>query len=829
MLKFSSKAMLLAATCGLATIAQAAAAQAMSPGGQVATPATEQQQTAAAPGVAAEAADADASAGDIVVTAQKRSERLQDVPIAVSVISGDALSSTGAPGLDGAVALVPALNFQKSGTTLNQSLFLRGVGTTTFSIAGEPSVSSVVDGVVFARTGEAFSDLVDIERMEVLRGPQGTLFGKNASAGVVNIVTRQPTRDFGGYLEGSYFTSGDEARVRGALNIPLGENLLSRFTGFYSRYDGNIRNDAFGGRRVNGFEHFGGRVQLKWSPSDATTIAIIADYHKNDDDCCAEVIGTGPLNGLGSTVNANGTPVTSPVFAVLPTPRGDETRRVNQNLITRTKEEGYGASIQLDTELGTQTVTSITAYREYSNTEIRDGDFLAAPYVGFTQLHDLGPQTGDTFSQELRLTSPSRQFLSYVVGLYYSRAASERTFGRSVVNCTAAAVPATLIPCGSTGAPATTNPFGVATFGSVFQNIAAFSQFTANFTDRFRFIGGVRYTTDQLNVSHLRATTLAGPGVNANFDQGVFDRYNALLAAGVIPADAQTQAVLASNGVAWRGKTTNDNWSGKASLQFDVSRDVVAYGGWTRGYKGPAFNVFYNLNSNGTNVIAPETSNSYEIGLKNTLFGGMLTLNLAAFYAKYDNFQANNPDLVAGVVVTRFTNAGKVSTRGVEADLVLRPIDDLSISGGIAYTDAHVDEFFAAPGAAVTAIIQPGTPLPFAPKWKGSLGMDYRVRTGAAVDLFLGAQGNYQSKQLALFSPDEAQRRLGTIDGYGLVNLSAGVGDQDDRFRLTFQVRNLFDQSYAAAIQNGGPSGSYRYQIPRDADRYYGVTGRVNF
>ncbi|MFL0587019.1 TonB-dependent receptor [uncultured Sphingomonas sp.] len=822
MVSFSNKALLLAASAAFAVAAQGASAQAMSPEGQAAAPATA-QETPPAPGVAAESDDASGvSNGDIVVTAQKRSERLQDVPLAVSVVGGEALANTGSPGLEGAPTLVPALNILKSGTTLNQSLFLRGVGTTTFSIAGEPSVSAVVDGVVLARTAEAFGDLVDVERMEVLRGPQGTLFGKNASAGVINIVTKQPTRDFGGYLEGSYFTGGDEARIRGAINVPITENLLSRVTGFYSRFDGNIRNDAFDGRRVNGYEHVGGRVQLKWMPSDATTVAFIADYRKNNDDCCAEVIGTGALNAAGQ-------PITSPIFSVLPTPQGNETRRINQNLITRTEEESYGASLQIDTELGNQTVTSITAYREYSNTEIRDGDFLAAPYVGFNQLHDLGPQTGDTFSQELRLTSPSQQFISYVVGVYYSRAASERTFSRAVVNCNAATVPSTLIPCGAPGAPATTNPFGVANFGSVFQNIAAFSQFTVNFTDRFRFIGGLRYTADQLNVWHRRQTTLAGPGVNPNFDQGVFDRYNQLLGQGVAPGAAQTQAVAASNGIPWRGKTTNDNWSGKASLQFDVSRDVVAYGGWTRGYKGPAFNVFYNLNSNGTNVIAPETSDSYEIGLKNTLFNGALTLNLAAFYAKYDNFQANNPDLVAGVVVTRFTNAGEVSTRGVEADIVLRPIDDLSISGGVAYTDAHVDRFFQAPGAPPTAVIAPGTSLAFAPKWKGSLGIDYRVRTGGAVDVFLGAQGNYQSEQLALFSPDPVQRSLATIDGYGLVNLSAGIGDQDDRFRLTFQVRNLFDQSFAAAIANGGPSGSYRYQIPREADRYYGVTGRINF
>lgn len=790
-------AMLLGVAMPALILAAPAHAQDSSPAPQAVPTSPSAPGTAAEP-VAPE--DATGPTGDIVVTAQKRSERLQDVPIAVSVIGGEALAALNRPGLEAAVTLVPALNFQKSGTTLNQSLFLRGVGTTTFSIAGEPSVSTVVDGVVFARSGEAFGDLVDIERLEVLRGPQGTLFGKNASAGVVNIVSVQPTHDFGGYVEGGYFTNGDEARVRGALNIPLGENLLSRITGFYSRYDGNIRNVATGGR-VNGYEHYGARAQLKWTPSASTTIALIGDYHHNDDNCCAEVIGTGPLNALGNAI-------TSPAISVLPTPLGDRTRTVNQNLVTRTKEEGYGASVQIDTELGTQTVTSITAYRDYRNTEIRDGDFLPQAYVGFNQLHDTGPQTGNTFSQELRLTSPARQFLSYVVGLYYSRAESERIYARADVVC-GTTVPTTLIPCGSTGAPATTNPFGRADFGSVFKNISAFGQATANFTDRFRFIGGLRWTADQLNVFHSRTTTLAGPGIQPSFP--------------TTPTGTGTPATE------FRGKTTNTNVSGKAALQFDVTRNVTAYGGYTRGYKGPAFNVFFNLTGTGTNVIAPETSNSYEVGLKNTLLGGKLVLNLDAFYAKYDNFQANNPDLVAGVVVTRFTNAGKVSTRGGEADIVFRPVDDLSLSGGIAYTEARVDRFFQAPGAPVTAVIPAGTALPFAPKWKGSLGADYRWRTGGAVDLFLGAQGNYQSKQLALFSPDAVQRRLGTIDAYGLVNLSAGVGDANDRYRLTFQVRNLFDQSFAAAIQNGGPSGSYRYQIPRDADRYYGVTGRINF
>jgi iron complex outermembrane receptor protein len=780
----------------------------------------------------------DNAPAEIIVTAQKRAERLQDVPVAVSVVSGDALAQTGRASLEGAVNLVPSFNFLKSGTTLNQSLFLRGVGTSTFSIAGEPSVSTVVDGVVLSRSGEAFSELFDVDRMEVLRGPQGTLFGKNASAGVINIVTKQPTQEFGGFAEASYFTKR-EYRVRGALNLPLSDTIAARLSGFYSDYDGNIVNTAAkDGKYVNGYKHYGFRGQMRFQFSPDVTFDLSADYHKNNDDCCAEVIGT------GTPVVANGVftgfSTTNPVFTALPTPQGDKTRTIAQNLITRTLETGYGFSGQLNATVGDLTVTSITAYRNWKNTEIRDGDFLPAAYIGFNQLHDTGPQTGNTFTQELRLTSPGKQFIDYVAGVFYSRAKSRRVFTRNDVVCTSAVTPAptTLTPCGSASANPSTTPSGTADFGSVFSNLAFFGQATVNIADRFRLIGGLRYTNDELSVFHKRVATglalngagqpTAAPGIQPNFDQGVYDSYIAQVNAGVPVATALAAAPLASNGVPFRTKTTNDNWSGKAGAQFDVSDEVMAYATYARGYKGPAYNIFFNLTATGTNRIAPETSDAYEIGLKNTLMNGRLVLNLAAYYAKYKNFQANNPDVVAGVVVTRFTNAGVVSTRGGELDLLWRPVRDLSISGGVAYTDAHVDSFFAAPGAAATAIVPSGTPLGYAPKWKGSLAVDYRIR-GGGIEPFFGVQGNYQSKQLSAFSPDPILRQLATIKGYGLVNLSAGIADPEDHYRLTFQVRNVFDQSFAAAIINGGPGGSYRYQIPRDADRYYGVTGRINF
>lgn len=737
----------------------------------LATPAMAQDAPTAAPAAASEP-------GDIIVTAQKRSQRLQEVPVAVSVISGDTIAAQGGVNLESAQYLVPTLNFRKSGTSINQSLFLRGVGTSTFSIAGEPSISTVVDGVVYSRAGEAFSDLIDIDRIEVLRGPQGTLFGKNASAGVINIVTKRPGNELGGFFEGSYFSGGNEYRARGAVDVPLGENIKSRFTGFYGNYDGNIRNLATG-NRVNGYEHYGFRGLIVAEPTPDLMLTLIGDYRESHDDCCAELIGTLPTNLAAGA---------------LPTPRGDRTREVNQNLVTSTNEKSWGLSLQGDLSVGTHTITSITAYRRYDNEEIRDGDWVDRAYVGITQLHDFGPQTGDTFSQELRLTSPTGQLFEYVLGGYYSHAFTQRTFARFDTVCTLTPTPATLTPCTAPGA-VVTMPNGSATFGSAFDNVAVFGQATLNLTARFRLIGGIRYTHDDLSVFHSRVTPLSGPGIQPSF--GPFN-----------------------------GKTKSDNVSGKAGFQFDIVKESTFYATYARGYKGPAYNVFYNLTATGTNVIEPETSNSYEIGLKNSLDGGRLVINLAAYYATYNNFQANNPDVVAGVLVTRFTNAGNISTRGFEADVLWRPVSDLNISGGLAYTDAHVDQFRAPLGAAV---IPSGTTLGYAPRFKGSLGINYRYRTGMPVDFEFGAQGSYQSSQLSQFDASAAVRAATTIKPYGLIDLTAAIVDSHDHYRVMFQIKNLLNTSFASSITSGGPGGSYRYIIPREADRYFGITGRVNF
>ncbi|AUW57631.1 TonB-dependent receptor [Sphingobium sp. SCG-1] len=760
------------------------------------------QETAPVP-----AAADDAGGIDIVVTAQKREENLQAVPLSVSVVGGEAIAAQGGVNLENAQYLVPSLNFRKGGTSLNQALFLRGVGTINFSIAAEPSVAAVIDGVVLSRAGEGFGDLVDIDRIEVLRGPQGTLFGKNASAGVVSMVTKRPEDSFGGTVEASYYDS-NEYRARATLNIPLGENIRSRVTGFYSEYDGNLRNIALD-RKVNGYKHYGVRGVIEADLSDAVTVILRGDWRKANDDCCAEVIGTVPTNAAAAALS--GTNI-----------NGDETRRVNQNLLTQTKEESWGVSMELNAELGNQTITSITAYRKWDNTEIRDGDWLDRAYVGLNQLHDIGPQTSKTFSQELRLSSPSGNFFEYVAGLYYSRAESQRQFTRDSLICSAstlAAVSPGLIPCSTAlGVSTIRSVTGTTDYGSIFTNMAAFGQVTLNVSDRFRAIGGIRYTADQLEGNLIRQTNVGGAsagGINPNFDAGIYN--NGSPVAGT------------PNGLPVQLKKVNDNWSGKAALQYDLTDDTMGYASYTRGYKGPAYNLFFNLGTSGAGVIAPETVDAYEVGLKNSLFGNRLILNLTGFYAKYNNYQANNPDIVAGVVVTRLTNAGTVSTRGVELDMMYQPSRAFSLNGGLAYTDAKVDQFRLPPGATEAQRVPNGTRLANAPKWKGSLGATYKIETSGFANIELGAQGSYQSSQLYELSPSAAVRAGTTVKGYGIVDVSAGLVSPDNGWSIRAQVKNLFDQSFASSIVSGGPGGSYRYIIPREADRYFGVTARVNF
>jgi len=727
---------------------------------------------------------------EIVVTAQKREQRLQDVPIAVSVVSGALAESTGGFNIEALRTLVPSLNLRKTNTSLNQSLFLRGVGTINFAIAAQPSVATVVDGVVLSSAGEAFGDLYDIERVEVLRGPQGTLFGKNASAGVVNIVSKRPGSEMGGYVDVSWFED-NEVRVKGAIDLPVSDSIRSRTTMTFGEFDGYIENvsTTAAGGALNGYDRRG--LRTMWELDAGSSLwTLIGDYRKSDDNCCVEVIGLAPT---GANANAYSTLYRGVTFL------GDDTRQVKQDLQMRSTEEAWGVSLQGDFEAGDSTFTTITAYRTWDATEIREGDWIdqAAPYVGnaFAQLHDFGPQTTKTISQEVRLASNGGGTFDYVIGGYYSKTDSERFFQRNIFNCTAStlAIDATgQRPC-ARGSSTYISTFSNATFGADFKNLAAFADGTWNLSDSLRVIGGVRWTQDDLSYFHNRVpTSFAGqPGIRTDLS-------------------------------GFKGSNKSDNFSGRAGVQFDMNDDVMVYASYARGYKGPAYNVFFNMTVNNTPVIEAETADSFEVGIKSSLLDGRMLLNAALFDAKYDDFQANNFLFLNGTLITTLTNAGEVSSKGFELDVQAKPTDMLMLGAGVAYTDAKVDSFFTPPGQ--NATVRAGTKLPLAPEWKASVIGELEIPAGSFT-VRPNAVVAYQSTSFADLNEPAALR----IPGYTTVDLSVAVSSADERLRISLIGRNLADKSYTVLKTGGGPGGAARLQIPRDADRYFGIQVRYNF
>jgi iron complex outermembrane receptor protein len=732
--------------------------------------------------------------GQVTVTAQKVEENLQNVPIAVSSVSGDLLEATGTYSLEKLGDLVPSVTFRKGTTNANSALVMRGVGTISFSVAAEPSVSTVVDGVVLSRSGQAFMDLVDLERIEVLRGPQGTLFGKNASAGLINIVSRGGSETPEGEIRAEYF-EGDEWRLRGSFAGPLSADasLTGRVTGFYSDFDGHIRN-KFDNRMINGFQHYGVRGILDYK-ADGASYRLIADYFKADDDCCAEVTGVsrGALDGeLGFT------------------PRGENTRIVNHNLTTQSLDEQTSLTASGDWDvMGDHTFSLVAGWRKWTNTEIREGDFLPRAVVGTAQLHDLGTVETDQYSLEARLASPRDKAFRYQVGALIWKSENSQDFTRDVITCASSSLPVDPLtgqrPCNLANTATTLFPTATSRSDVTVDNMAVFGQADYDLTERLTLTAGVRFTSDELEYTHVRA-----PGINAA---------TGLPATGPGVSGNPAGGTLASGGNGTntsRGSSSNDNVSGKIVASYQASDDVLLYGSYTRGYKGPAFNIFFNHTAPANAVpIDEETSDSFEAGLKSRFAGDRVQLNAAVFSATYDGFQANNFILLNGAIVSNLTNAGQVETQGFEIDGLALLAEGLTARAAVAYADAKVKRFNPNPLTNAPSALN-GTRLPLAPEWSWSAGLDYETRI-ASRPTYLSTTYSYTGDQFS----DLGQ--AGPLEGYGLLNASIGVSDADDRYRLTFHVRNILDESYVQLNTSNGQ----RLHIPRDADRYFGVSLRA--
>jgi iron complex outermembrane receptor protein len=726
----------------------------------------------------------------IVISGTKRLQPLQSTPIAVSVISGGSLEEANLNNLSTITSAIPTVNFRTNASNKDSSLFIRGVGTISTSPGVEPTVSMVLDGVVTGRPGQATLDLVEVERIEILRGPQGTLFGKNASAGVINIVTRAPGKDTAGYVDLGLF-QGSERRLRlGVSGELVPDTIRGSIAVMDAKYDGNVTN-VFNGQTVNGYDRQGVRARLDLFPRKDTTVVLLADRSKARDTTPTGVAVSTSVASYPTNAVTN-----NPLFAaaLAPVVPGAENRQINNDLVTSVSDTNEGVSAQIDVAMAGRQFTSITAYRKWKNTQFQDLDRLAQPFRngGFHRSDDRGDLDFRQFTQELRVATTQKGFMEYVAGVYYFKAENDEVYRRDVTRCpnsTAAALPSGLIPC-SAGSTITDN--GVATYGVRNTSTALFGEATLNFAPTHRGIVGLRYTSDDLSYYHGRIATATGvPGVGA------------------------TRAPVS-------GSTTEKAWSGRIGPQWDLSKDVMVYGTYSRGYKGPAYNVFFNMSPTQDNVLAPETSNSFEIGVKSELMDRRVRLNVAAFQTDYDGYQANVPDLVNGVIVTRLINAGKVQTKGIEADLTARLTPALTLSGGVANIIARVKSFTCPPGAALSCDIN-GKPLPFSPDWKGTIRARYTQALAGGLTVEYGADYSWQSKvQFDLQQqPDSFQK------AYGIVNASIALVS-DKGWRVSVIGKNLADTSYSTLVQNNPGPAITRY-VPRDDRRYFGVTLRYDF
>ncbi len=775
--------------------------------------------------------------GDIVVTARRRAETVQTVPIAMSVIGGTALAETGAYNVSRLTQLQPTLQFYSTNPR-NSAANIRGLGA-PFGLTNdgiEQGVGIYVDQVYYSRIASATFDFTDTERIEVLRGPQGTLYGKNTTAGAINITTRKPSFTPEARIElttGNYQFVQAKASVSGPL-IP--DKLAIRLSAAVTERDGTIHNVATG-KNLNAQDNKSVRGQLYWKPTDTLDLALSGDYGQQNPDCCVQYYArTGatqrPLNRQYAALAA------AQGYVVPSTNAFDRVTDVDTPL--RAKQELGGVSLLGNLDLGAATITSVSAWRFWNWDPSNDRDFIGLPITTVSA----NPSQQTQYSQELRIASNGKHTLDYVLGAFYFYQTID-TQGLQVQGPAASRFllnPGASVLPGATGcATATTaacNPAALDgltsrnTIGFTNTSAALFGKLTWNVGDRFQITPGLRLNYDKKKGDYVSLVT-NGTGTALTADQ---------------------RGVLAPQ--SYQPNFDNWNLSGDITAAYTVTSDIHAYATYARSYKSGGINLSgLPLDGNNSPILSaatvkPEKVNHYELGLKTQLLDGRVTLNLAAFWTEISDYQATVTNGQLGVLRGYLANAGKVRTRGLEFDSAFRPTERFSFYANGAYTDAKYVKFVDAPcppelsgGTTATAGQTPspaGTPggispqncdisgqrLPGVSKWAFSYGAEYDLPAtigGLDGQVYLGYDGSYRST----FSSNPSRSLYTDINGYALSNFRLGFKAKDS-WNVFGWLRNAFDQNYyeVLALQ----SGSTGLVVGQPGDpRTYGLTVSRSF
>ena len=727
---------------------------------------------AAAPTMAAEppaAADAAEDGGGhvIIVTATKREQSIQDVPVTLTAASGDDLAKLELRTAIDAARIAPNTNAWGTESRQRPRWFIRGVGSNDVSSNVVTPIAVYNDEVYLNHFSLQGFPLFDIERVEILRGPAGTLWGKNTTGGAFSFLSRKPTDTAGGYARLTY-GNYDARVVEGAFGGPITEGVSARASFIYDKRDGFATNDTTG-RTVGGVEDFAARLQVKFDPTEALSILVNAhfrDFEGGNNAVYTIGTGAGGADAFGY---------------VSPADRD----HVRYNVDEGAQIDAQGGSINLAWDLGPVALTSISAIESADRTEYSDGDKTPNEISrGYAETKV------DQISQELRLASTGKGALQWIVGAYAFND-KLRSFGAT----------------GTLPSPLNRpNAYYYTRYTQKTTSLAAFANLSYRFTDWFTLSGGLRYTHDKLGIDLLSRQATA-PVVFS-------DTTNWYLPTSVSSPFATFATQLDTR--KW------SNLGYEIRPEFRVTEGLLAYARFSKGYRAGNFQGNIAPPSTRPNVIQPEKVYAYEGGVKSSFWDGRITVNATAFYYDYNNIQTTVTTLIPA---TPTTPAGTISqvreaqgwVKGAEFELVVTPVENLTLSGNLGLLKTRYTELINA-GIRIT-----GNEFARAPHRTAFLSGEYRIPFGDHA-IVLGTDWRYNSLfRLNALTQNNAQF---DVQPYWVGNVRAAVDLADGRYNATVFVNNVTDKDYKIHTLPAS-NGSFKRYLGEP--RTYGVTLTARF
>ena len=799
-------------------------------------------QSAASVHTATAAPPTSAAVQDVIVTAGKRSENVQTVPESVYVATRATLDRANVRDFSDITTIAPDLTITVTTQPFNNSINIRGVGTYAFSIATEASTAVVVDDVPQAFQAQAFDALTDASQIEVLRGPQNTLFGRSASAGVINITTLAPTDTLQEGIRG-LVTNDGEQRVNGFVSGPVGDNFQFRIAVGEDDYRGNLFN-VFNHDWIDGHDDSNVRAKFVWEPTASWKISLLPYWADTHSSCCTTAFSyLTPVPGGLTFGKFGGTAFAASQANILDgIAPGPNNRHVAEDVNPEGNSVDAGTGFKIEHDMGGFTLLSISSYDRYVLHDDQDTDATAYNWGPGGPNPVPGALPGgsanggyfkiSTVTQEFRLTSPSSGRFRYVTGLYFSDVSGSAFFTRGDNE---------LMQDGTlTTVPPTTSAYANYIDHATDINYAIYGQSTFDVTKQLGLVTGLRLNQDDL-------------------------RYNFTDLFHHITYGEPACSTATPSGLVAKTCSTYNSASGKVALEYYLTPSIMFFGGWTHGNKGPAFDLTSTLTTTtklgagfpltgfptndavaSQQPVPPETVESYEIGFKSSFFDHRLIFNVTAFDEIFHDFQAQtkNPDTNQN----ELNSIQEVTTRGVEFEISAVPVNNLTFNVSGAYDDAVVNTFNGAacyPSQTAALGCNPvtstqnlsGAPLFNAPKFSVSGNAEYDMPLANDYMAFVTATYRWQSGIFysLVNDPDSWQ------PAYGIVNL--GVGLTKGEWKVSAFVNNVFNQNYASFLGRnsswninpygataGKPiSDAINWTPGRDSQRYFGIQLSYNY